>query len=184
MGAVRGISPCPTCDCQCWDSIAFGRHSSAFRRHNWSSDLACAIQLSCACCCSSSAVCRSSKSIISRHCCGRDFSLLLAIALVQLTRPTLDNAGSTWALPLLLLLVPLAYEIDPHVPSFGWLPFGDMFALLVVALAFIASRLSNAVSRFATRLGTCISLTLLSGCLLVITVSRIPPHNRAPRHDL
>jgi hypothetical protein len=51
-----------------------------------------------------------------------------------------------------------------------------MFALLVVALAFIASRLSNAVSRFATRLGTCISLTLLSGCLLVITVSRIPPH--------
>ncbi len=103
-------------------------------------------------------------------------SLLLAMALVQLTRPILGNPPFTWALPLLLLLVPLAYEIDPHVPSFGWLPFGDMFALLVVVLAVVASRFRSAASKPITRLGTCVSLALLSGSLLVLTVSRIPSH--------
>ncbi len=103
-------------------------------------------------------------------------SLLLAISLVQVTRPMLDNPRSTWALPLLLLLVPLAYELDPHVPAFGWLPFGDLFALLVVAFAVVASRFRNAIPRPATRLGTVVSVALMSGCLLVLTVSPIPAH--------
>lgn len=107
-------------------------------------------------------------------------SLLLAMSLVQLTRPILDNPRSTWALPLLLLLVPLAYELDPHVPSFGWLPFGDMLALIIVALAAIAARFRNAAQRPVTRLGTCVSLTLMSGCLLVLTVSPIPSHDPLP----
>jgi hypothetical protein len=156
--------------------IAFGRHVKRIPTPQLVLGLACATQL---------LVCVllqfvGSVQILEVHYFSSllwaGLSLLLAMALVRLTRPILDNARSTWALPLLLLLVPLAYEIDPHVPSFGWLPFGDMFALIVVALAVIASRLSNAVSGFATRLGTCISLTLLSGCLLVLTVSRIPPH--------
>ncbi len=107
-------------------------------------------------------------------------TLLLALSLVQLTRPILDNPPSTWALPLLLLLVPLAYELDPHVPPFGWLPYGDMLALIIVALAAIAARFRNAAPRPATRLGTCVSLALMSGCLLVLTVSPIPPHTALP----
>ena len=107
-------------------------------------------------------------------------SLLLAISLVELTRPILDNPRSTWALPLLLLLVPLAYELDPHVPSFGWLPFGDLFALIIVALALLSRRLRNAISRPASRLGICVAVALLSACLLVLTVSPIPPHAMLP----
>jgi hypothetical protein len=107
-------------------------------------------------------------------------SLLLATSLVQLAHPILGHPWSTWALPLLLLLVPLAYEIDPHVPPFGWLPFGDMFAVLIVALAVVARRFGNALPRPATRLGVYLSLTLMSGCLLVLTVSPIPPHKTLP----
>ena len=107
-------------------------------------------------------------------------SLLLAMSLVQLTRPILDNPRSTWALPLLLLLVPLAYELDPHVPPFGWLPFGDVLALIIVALAAVATRFRRAAPRPATRLGTCLSLALMCGCLLVLTVSPIPPHDVLP----
>ncbi len=107
-------------------------------------------------------------------------SLLLAISLVELTRPILDNPRSTWALPLLLVLVPLAYELDPHVPSFGWLPFGDLLALIIVALAVLARACRDATSRAATRLGTCVTVTLITGCLLVLTVSPIPPHTMLP----
>jgi hypothetical protein len=107
-------------------------------------------------------------------------SLLLALALVQLSRPILDNPRSAWALPLLLLLVPLAYELDPHVPPFGWLPFGDLLVLIVAAFALIASRFRTAISRPATRLGACVSLALMVGSLLVLTVSPIPAHGMLP----
>jgi hypothetical protein len=107
-------------------------------------------------------------------------SLLLAMSLVQLSRPILANPWSTWVLPLLLLLVPLIYELDPNVPSFGWLPYGDMVALMIVVVAVVASRFRRATPRSATRLGACVSLTLVSGCLLVLTVSPIPPHRVLP----
>ncbi|HEY6468176.1 MAG TPA: glycosyltransferase family 39 protein [Candidatus Dormibacteraeota bacterium] len=107
-------------------------------------------------------------------------SLLLAISLVQLTYPILDNPRSTWALPLLLLLVPLTYELDPHVPAFGWLPFGGLFAVLVVVFAMVASRFRLATPRPTARLATFVSVTLMSGCLLVLTVSPIPAHTPIP----
>jgi dolichyl-phosphate-mannose-protein mannosyltransferase len=107
-------------------------------------------------------------------------SLLLAISLVQLTRPILDTPRSTWALPVMLLLVPLVYELDPNIPAFGWLPFGDTLAVLIVALAVVARRFMHMQSQPSTRLGSCVSLTLMSACLLVLTVSPIPPHAMLP----
>ena len=47
-------------------------------------------------------------------------SVTLAMALVQMGRSMLDQQRLAWVLPLLLVAVPLAYEVDPHVPPSGW----------------------------------------------------------------
>ena len=136
-----------------WVSSRSGAVSEAFQRRSWSSVSRARAQL---------LVCVllqfvGQVQILEVHYFSSmlwaGLSLLLATSLVQLSRPILDRQWSTWALPLLLLLVPLAYELDPHVPPFGWLPFGDMFAVLVIALAVVARRFRNASSRPATRLG-------------------------------
>ncbi len=107
-------------------------------------------------------------------------SLALATALVQLSRPILGNPWYAWALPALLLLVPLAYELDPHVPAFGWLPFGDALLVAVALLAVIAARIRNARQRLSARIGATLSLALIAACLLVLTVAPIPPHAMLP----
>jgi hypothetical protein len=107
-------------------------------------------------------------------------SLLLAISLVEFSRPILEQPPAMWALPVVLLVVPLAYELDPNVPAFGWLPFGDAMLAALAALAVLATRLRVAQPRFATRLASCLSLALISGSLLVLTVSPIPAHAMLP----
>ena len=108
-------------------------------------------------------------------------SLALATALVQLSRPILDNPWYAWALPALLLLVPLAYELDPHVPAFGWLPYGDALLVAVAVLAMIAARIRHARQGLSARIAASLSLTLIAGCLLVLTVAPIPPHAMLPQ---
>jgi MFS family permease len=107
-------------------------------------------------------------------------SLALATALVQLSRPILDNPWYAWALPALLLLVPFAYELDPHVPAFGWLPFGDALLVAIALLAVIAARIRSARQRLSARLAVSLSLTLIAGCVLVLTVAPTPPHAMLP----
>lgn len=107
-------------------------------------------------------------------------SLALAIGLVQLSRPLLDHPWYAWVLPALLLLVPLAYEIDPHVAAFGWLPFGDALLVAIALLAVIAARIRTARQRVSARIAASLSLTLIAGCLLVLTVAPIPPHAMLP----
>jgi hypothetical protein len=76
--------------------------------------------------------------------------------------------------------VPLAYELDPHVPAFGWLPFGDALLVAIALLAFIAARIRNARQRLSARIAASLSLVLTAACLLVLTVAPIPPHAMLP----
>jgi hypothetical protein len=101
-------------------------------------------------------------------------SLLLAMTLVELSRP------HAWLLPALLVAVPLAYELDPHVPAFGWVPAGVAIVAIIAVLALLATRLRAAVPGLPARLASGIALALIAGGLLVLTVAPIPAHAPLP----
>ncbi len=107
-------------------------------------------------------------------------NLLLAVALVELSRPLVDGSRFEWLLPALLLAVPLAYELDPHVPAFQWLPVGVVVATAVIVLAVLARWLSAAQPRMSARLASGATLALIAGCLLILTVAPIPEHPLLP----
>lgn len=101
-------------------------------------------------------------------------SLLLAMTLVELSRP------HAWLLPALLVAVPLAYELDPHVPAFGWVPMGVAIVAIIAVLALLAGRLRVAAPVFPARVASGIALALIAGSLLVLTVAPIPEHAKLP----
>jgi tetrahydromethanopterin S-methyltransferase subunit C len=101
-------------------------------------------------------------------------SLLLAITLVELSRP------HAWLLPALLVAVPLAYELDPHVPAFGWVPVGVAIVAIIAVLALLAGRLRVAAPALPARVSSGIALALIAGSLLVLTVAPIPAHAKLP----
>lgn len=107
-------------------------------------------------------------------------SVTLAMALVQLGRPMLDRRRFAWAVPVLLVAVPLAYEIDPHVPPSGWVPFGLGMLAIIAVIAAAADRLRRATPGLATLLATCASLALIDGCLLILTTAPVPGHVKPP----
>jgi hypothetical protein len=107
-------------------------------------------------------------------------SLLLAVALVELSRPLMDHHRFEWLLPALLVAVALAYELDPHVPAFGWVPLGVAIVLIVAVLAVLATRLRVAAPALPARLALSVSLALIAGGLLVLTVAPVPTHAKLP----
>ena len=50
--------------------------------------------------------------------------LALAVILAELCRSLSTRRLARWLPALLLVALPLAYEADPHLPAFGWLPTG------------------------------------------------------------
>jgi hypothetical protein len=107
-------------------------------------------------------------------------SLLLAITLVELSRPLMDHRRFAWLLPALLVAVPLAYELDPHVPAFGWVPVGVAIVAVIAVLALLATRLRVAAPALPARLASGLALALIGGSLLVLTVAPIPAHAKLP----
>jgi hypothetical protein len=107
-------------------------------------------------------------------------TLMLAMTLVELSRPLMDHRRFTWLLPALLVAVPLAYELDPHVPAFGWVPMGVAFVAIIAALALLATRLRVAATAIPARVASGMSLALIAGGLLVLTVAPIPAHAMLP----
>jgi hypothetical protein len=79
----------------------------------------------------------------------------------------------------LLLAVPLIFEIRPHVPQFGWVPFGILLGAVVVALGMYAARLGLTATgtRSVALIG--VSLTAIVGGLLGLTVTPTQ-HARLP----
>jgi hypothetical protein len=107
-------------------------------------------------------------------------SLLLAITLIELSRPLMNHRRFAWLLPALLVAVPLAYELDPHVPAFGWVPVGVAIVAIIAVLALLATRLRVAAPILPARLASGTALALIAGGLLVLTVAPIPAHGMLP----
>lgn len=102
--------------------------------------------------------------------------LTLAITIAELARPLSDRPLARWLPAAVLLAVPLGYEADPHVPSFGWKPFGAILAAAVIAAA-AAARGSGTLRRsLAAATATGLALTAFAGAILVLTVAPIPRH--------
>lgn len=60
--------------------------------------------------------------------------LAFAITVAELARPLAGRPVARWLPAAVLPAVPLGYEADPHVPSFGWAPTGVILAAAVAAL--------------------------------------------------
>ena len=78
--------------------------------------------------------------------------LAFAITVAELARPLSDRPLARWLPAAVLLAVPLGYEADPHVPSFGWLPLGAILAAAVIVAAVAArgcARLSRPLAAAA-----------------------------------
>jgi hypothetical protein len=104
----------------------------------------------------------------------------LALAIVELGRPLLDGAILRWLFLLALVAVPLAYELDPHVPAFGWLPYAVPIAGVIVLLAVTARLFAAVRPSTRSRLVVAASLALVSGGLTILTVAAIPSHTAIP----
>jgi hypothetical protein len=103
----------------------------------------------------------------------------LAVTIAELSRPLAARPVARWLPAAVLLAVPLGYEAYPHVPSFGWAPFGIILAVTVVAAAAAA----RTCARFGPRLtatATGLTLIVLTGAILVLTVA--PPPRGFQRH--
>jgi len=60
--------------------------------------------------------------------------LTLAVTLAEISRPFFDRGGLKQWLPVVLVLaVPLVYEVAPHEPAFKWIGIGIFLALVVFA---------------------------------------------------
>ncbi len=106
--------------------------------------------------------------------------LVFAVTVAELALPLADRPLARWLPAAILLLVPLAYEADPHVPAFGWAPAGLVVALVIVVAALGARAAGRFTGRLAVALGSGIGLTALAGAALVLTVAPIPAHPELP----
>jgi hypothetical protein len=106
--------------------------------------------------------------------------LLIVITVAELARPLADRPLARWLPAAVLLAVPLAYEAYPHVPPFGWAPFGIILVAAVIAAAAAAGgsgRLRDPLAR-ATAIG--LALAVFAGGILVLTVAPAPQHRPPP----
>jgi Dolichyl-phosphate-mannose-protein mannosyltransferase len=106
--------------------------------------------------------------------------LALAIAIAELARPLWDRPLARWLPAAVLLAVPLAYEVGPRVPAFGWVPFGVVLAAAAI-IAAAAARRGAEFRRPSTATATAgLALAAFVGATLVLTVAPIPNHPVLP----
>jgi hypothetical protein len=107
--------------------------------------------------------------------------LTLAVVLAELCRPLWARPLARWLPAGLLVVIALAYEVDPHPPAFGWLPAGAALAAVPVVFSGIArfhnrARAPRPASGFWSVLGVATTVVAVTGSLLVLTVAPSPVH--------
>jgi len=106
--------------------------------------------------------------------------IALAVTIAELARPLSDRPIARWLPAAVLLAVPIAYEADPHVPAFGWAPFGILLAVAVIGAAAAGRACGRLTRPLAAAATTGIALIALAGATLVLTVAPIPKHPSLP----
>jgi hypothetical protein len=108
------------------------------------------------------------------------FLLLLAVVIAELSRPLADHRLIRWLPPAVLLAVPLAYEADPHVPAFGWAPYGFCLAAVMAGVPLSVRWCQHLRGRPLQTFVTGLALVALTGASLVLTVAPPPRHRPLP----
>jgi hypothetical protein len=110
--------------------------------------------------------------------------LTLAITIIELGHPLLEHHRYRWLLPVLLVAVPLAFELYPKVPQFGWMPFGLLIGVAIVVLTWVTRREGQSADLVRSRLMVGASLTAITAGLLVLTVTPTQhKHERGTIYD-
>jgi len=113
--------------------------------------------------------------------------LAFAVTLGELAQPLWDRPLARWLPAAVLVAVPLAYEAGPQVPAFGWLPFGVILAVAVLIAAAVARACARIRQRAVAAIAIGLSLVVLAGAALVLTVAPIADHpplpDTATKHD-
>jgi Dolichyl-phosphate-mannose-protein mannosyltransferase len=108
----------------------------------------------------------------------------LAVTLAEIARRSFAHRWGQWLPSVVLFVVALAYslayEVYPHTPSFGWLPYGALVGVFLVAVAAAARRLSRVREGAPLWIGTTVALAAIAGSSLLLTVAGIPPHPLFP----
>jgi hypothetical protein len=106
--------------------------------------------------------------------------LAFAVTLGELALPLWDRPLARWLPAAVLVAVPLGYEAGPHVPAFGWLPFGAILAVAVIIAAAAARAGARIRPRAVAAAAIGLALAVFAGAALVLTVAPIPvrPHIR------
>ena len=97
--------------------------------------------------------------------------LTLAITIAELAAPILEHARYRWLIPVMLVAVPLVFELSPHVLQFGWMPVGLLIVVAIVLLAWVARREAASHDIVRSRLMVGGALTAIIAGLLVLTVT-------------
>jgi hypothetical protein len=107
--------------------------------------------------------------------------LALAVIVCELCRAMFNSRTRRWLPAATVVVVALAYELDPHVPAFGWFPYGALVAAILIAMA-LGGRLVGLASRGGSiRIGALAAVVGVTGCALVLTVAPIPHHELFPK---
>ncbi len=97
--------------------------------------------------------------------------LTLAITIAELGAPILQHARYRWLIPLVLVAIPLVFELHPRVPQFGWMPVGLLIVVAIVLLAWVAKREAASHDVVRSRLMAGAAITAIAAGLLVLTVT-------------
>ena len=97
--------------------------------------------------------------------------LTLAITIAELGAPILEHVRYRWLIPVVLLAVPLVFELNPTVPQFGWMPVGLVIVVMIVVLAWFARREAASHDIMRSRLLIGGAIAAISAGLLVLTVT-------------
>jgi hypothetical protein len=97
--------------------------------------------------------------------------LTLAITIAELGAPILEHVRYRWLIPVMLVAVPLVFEISPKVPQFGWMPVGLLIVVAIVLLAWVARREAAAHDLVRSRIMVGAAITAIVAGLLVLTVT-------------
>lgn len=97
--------------------------------------------------------------------------LTFAIVVVELGRSLLAHRLWRWAVPTLLIAIPLVFEIRPRIPQFGWVPWGFALAALILLLGWGATRITASARGGRGMVLNAGALVAITGGLLGLTVT-------------